>query len=178
MPLNPPSAPTTNRVERALERTIFGSRWLLAPFYLGLAASLLVLLVKFAMEAVDLFAHALTAGGDQVTLGILSLIDLSLMANLVLMVILAGYESFVSRLDVGGHEGRLEWMGRIGFSDLKLKLMASIVAISAIHLLEGFMNTDHVSDRNLAWRLGIHMSFVGSGVLLAVMDRLTEHQSH
>lgn len=178
MAASPPPTRSTRNVERLLERIIFGSRWLLAPFYLGLSASLLVLLFKFATEAAGLFAHALTAGGDEIMLGILALIDLSLMANLLLMVILAGYESFVSRLDVAGHEGRLEWMGRIGFSDLKLKLMASIVAISAIHLLEGFMNTDHVSDRNLAWRLGIHMAFVVSGVLLAVMDRLAAREAH
>jgi uncharacterized protein (TIGR00645 family) len=178
MPQNPPPKSVRNMVERLLERCIFGSRWLLAPFYVGLAASLIVLLIQFAIEAVELFAHAMTAGSTGVTLGVLSLIDLSLMANLVLMVILAGYESFISRLDVEGHEGRLEWMGRIGFSDLKLKLMASIVAISAIHLLEGFMNADHASDRSLGWRLGIHITFVISGVLLAAMDRLSGHASH
>lgn len=177
MPPNPPK-PITNVLEKALERTIFGSRWILAPFYLGLAAALLVLLTRFVAEAIGLFSHALTQGNYDVTLGVLSLIDLSLMANLVLMVIFAGYESFVSRLDAGGHEGRLEWMGRISFSELKLKLMASIVAISAIHLLEGFLNTDHASDRTLGWRLGIHMAFVVSGVLLATMDRLATRSEH
>jgi uncharacterized protein (TIGR00645 family) len=178
MPLNLSRPSITNALEKALERTIFGSRWLLAPFYLGLAASLLVLLVNFAREAAQLFSHALTAGGNEITLGVLALIDLSLMANLVLMVIFAGYESFVSRLDPEGHEARLEWMGRIGFSDLKLKLMASIVAISAIHLLEGFLNTEHATDRTLAWRLGIHMGFVSSGLFLALMDRLAEKSAH
>ena len=170
--------PRVARAERMFENVIFGSRWLLAPFYVGLAVSLIVLLIQFAIEAAGLFAHAMTAGRVEITLGVLSLVDLSLMANLVLMVILAGYESFISRLDVEGHEARLEWMGRIGFSDLKLKLMASIVAISAIHLLEGFMNTDHASDRSLGWRLGIHLTFVISGVLLAAMDRLSAHASH
>lgn len=108
MAASPPPARSTRNVERLLERIIFGSRWLLAPFYLGLSASLMVLLFMFATEAARLFAHALTAGGDEIMLGILALIDLSLMANLLLMVILAGYESFVSRLDVAGHEGRLE----------------------------------------------------------------------
>lgn len=162
------------RPERVLERVLFGSRWLLAPFYLGLAAALVVLLIKFVVKAAAVFILALTGSGD-IILGVLSLIDLSLMANLLLMVILAGYESFISRLDVGEHEGRLEWMGRIGFSDLKLKLMASIVAISAIHLLEAFMNVDHHNDRYLAWQVGIHMAFVISGLLLALMDRLTSH---
>ena len=167
----PPRA--ANLVERLVERCIFGSRWLLAPFYVGLAAALLVLMVKFIKEAVALFVHALSAGSSDIILGILSLVDLALMANLVLMVIIGGYESFVSRLDIGEHEGRLEWMGRIGFSEMKLKLLASIVAISGIHLLEGFMNTDHLSNRTLAWLVGIHMAFVVSGVLLALMDRLS-----
>lgn len=166
------------RTQRLFERAIFGSRWLLAPFYLGLAACLFVLLVKFVLNALYLFVHAVTAGGEEITVGILSLIDLSLMANLLLMVILGGYETFVSRLDIGGHEERLAWMGRIGFGDLKLKLMASIVAISAIHLLEAFMNVDHLSDRQLGWLLGIHMAFVVSGVLLALMDRITGKGAH
>ena len=147
--------------------------WRACSFYLGLAASLLVLLVKFVVKAVQLFLHAVTAGGEEITVGILSLIDLSLMGNLVLMVIFGGYESFVSRLNIGDEQERLAWMGRIGFGDLKLKLMASIVAISAIHVLEGFMNVDHLSDRELGWLLGIHMAFVLSGVLLALMDRIT-----
>ncbi len=175
---NPLPSRSVNVAERLLERSIFGSRWLLAPFYLGLSAALLVLLAKFVTKAILLFVHALSYGTSDVMLGVLSLIDLSLMANLLLMVIIGGYESFVSRMDVGQHEGRLEWMGRIGFSDLKLKLLASIVAISAIHLLEGFMNADHLSDRNLAWRLGIHMAFVVSGVLLAIMDRLAGEGAH
>ena len=159
--------------ERLIERTIFGSRWLLAPFYLGLILGLAALLAKFALRITDLFGHVLSGGGNEITVGILSLIDLSLMANLVLMVIFAGYESFISRLDVGEGEVRLDWMGQIGFGDLKLKLLASIVAISAIHLLEGFLDAEHESDRTLAWLVGIHMAFVVSAVLLALMDRLS-----
>ena len=159
------------RVERAFENVIFGSRWLLAPFYLGL-------LVKFVQQAVELLIHSISTDGSEIILGILSLIDLSLMANLLLMVIFAGYESFVSRLDVDGQQDRLGWMGQIGFGDLKLKLMASIVAISAIHLLEAFMNADHLTDRKLAWLVGIHMAFVTSGVLLAVMDRTAGRAAH
>ncbi len=94
------------------------------------------------------------------------------------MVIFAGYESFVSRLDVDGHQDRLGWMGQIGFGDLKLKLMASIVAISAIHLLEAFMNADNMTDRKLGWLVGIHMAFVTSGVLLALMDRVAGRTPH
>ena len=160
-------------VERLIERTIFGSRWLLAPFYLGLILGLVALLAKFVLQVIDLLGHVLSGGGDEITLGILSLIDLSLKANLVLMVVFAGYESFISRLDVGKDEGRLGWMGQVGFGDLKLKLLASVVAITAIHLLEGFLNVEHQSDRGLAWLVGIHMAFVISAVLLALMDRIS-----
>jgi len=160
-------------VERLIERTIFGSRWLLAPFYLGLILGLVTLLVKFALRTVDLLGHALSASSNEITIGVLSLIDRSLMANLLLMVIVAGYESFISRLDVGEDAVRLDWMGQVGFGDLKLKLMASIVAISAIHVLEGFLDAEHESDRALAWLVGIHMTFVVSAVLLALMDRIS-----
>ena len=166
------------QIERAFENVIFGSRWLLAPFYLGLSLSLCILLIKFVQQAFGLLAHAITTEGSEIIVGILALIDLSLMANLLLMVIFAGYESFVSRLDVDGQQTRLGWMGQIGFGDLKLKLMASIVAISAIHLLEAFMNADHLTDRKLAWLVGIHMAFVSSGVLLAVMDRAAGRVPH
>jgi uncharacterized protein (TIGR00645 family) len=159
-------------LERALERTLFASRWLLAPIYLGLAASLLLLLINFAQKSVSLVSHALTAGSDETIIGVLSLIDLSLMANLLLMVIFAGYENFISELELE-HKDKPEWMGHVGFGDLKLKLMTSIVAISAIHVLEDFMHVEQVSDRELMWAAGIHVVFVVSGLLLALMDRVS-----
>jgi uncharacterized protein (TIGR00645 family) len=166
------------QVERVFENVIFGSRWILAPFYLGLSISLCILLVKFVQQAFELLVHAVSTDGSEIIVGILALIDLSLMANLLLMVIFAGYESFVSRLDVDGQQERLQWMGQVGFGDLKLKLMASIVAISAIHLLEAFMNAENMSDRKLGWLVGIHMAFVTSGVLLALMDRVAGRVPH
>ena len=93
------------------------------------------------------------------------------MASLVLTVMFAGYENFVSRFDLDGHKDKPDWMGHVDFGDLKLKLMASIVAISAIHVLENFMDVEHLTDRALGWGLGIHMAFVVSAVLLALMDR-------
>lgn len=158
--------------ERILEGTLFASRWLLAPFYLGLALSLFVLLYKFGQKAVALIGHLPDASGNEIIIGILSLIDLSFVGNLVLMVVFSGYENFVSRLDLDEHRDKPDWMGHVGFGDLKLKLMTSIVAISAIQVLESFMNMDQVPDRTLMWGIGIHMMFVVSAVLLAVMDRL------
>ena len=170
--------PLVARAERMFENVIFGCRWLLAPFYLGLAVSLIALLIKFVQQAVELLVHAISTDGSEITVSILALIDLSLMANLLLMVIFAGYESFVSRLDVEGQQERLSWMGQIGFGDLKLRLMASIVAISAIRLLEAFMDAAKITDRELAWLVGIHMAFVTSGLLLAVMDRAAGRARH
>ena len=178
MDLNTALPPRVARAERMFENVIFGSRWLLAPFYLGLAVSLIALLIKFVQQAVELLVHAVSTDGSEITVSILALIDLSLMANLLLMVIFAGYESFVSRLDVEGQQERLSWMGQIGFGDLKLKLMASIVAISAIRLLEAFMNADKITDHKLAWLVGIHMAFVTSGLLLALMDRADGRARH
>lgn len=154
-----------------MERLLFTSRWLLAPIYIGLALTLGLLLVEFGVQAASLVAH-LDLQGDHLIIGILGLLDISLVANLIVMVLLSGYENFVSRLDLVDHPDRPSWMGHIGFAEIKLKLMTSIAAISAIHLLEDFMNAATLSDRVLGWRAGLHLLFVLSGVLLAFMDRL------
>jgi len=164
--------------ERMLEQTLFASRWLLAPFYLGLAASLLVLLYKFGQKGLDLVLHLPQSSGNEIIIAVLSLIDLSLVGNLLLMVIFSGYENFVSRFNFEDHHDKPEWLDHVGFGELKLKLMTSIVAISAIQVLEAFMNIEHLTDRELAWSAGIHMMFVVSAVLLAVMDRLTAAAKH
>jgi uncharacterized protein (TIGR00645 family) len=166
----PPRQP--NVIERTIETILFASRWLLAPFYIGLAIGLLMLLVAFVHEAVDRVLHVWNARVDQTIVGMLSLIDLSLVANLILIVMWAGYENFVSRLDLGDHPDRPGWLSHIGYGDLKIKLLTSIVAISAIRVLEDFMHIDSTSDRELAWAVGIHLAFIVSGVLLTVMDRL------
>jgi uncharacterized protein (TIGR00645 family) len=160
--------------ERMIEWVLFTSRWLLAPIYLGLTAGLIVLLCKFLQRTAELFAHMVTTTGEEtVIMGVLALIDLALVGSLVVMVMFAGYENFVSKLDLAGHRDKPGWMGQVNFSDLKLKLMASIVAISAIHVLGSFMNLEHLSDRELAWSVGIHMAFVASALFLAMMDRLS-----
>jgi uncharacterized protein (TIGR00645 family) len=162
-------------VERLLERSIFQSRWLMAPFYLGLIVSLIVLLVTFLRDLVHFAGTILTATETDVILGALTLIDLSLTGNLVLIVIFSGYENFVSRIDPEGYPDWPEWITKIDYSGLKQKLLASIVAISAIQVLKAFMNLDtHVDDRNLMWLVGIHLVFVTSALLLAVTDWLTE----
>jgi uncharacterized protein (TIGR00645 family) len=158
---------------RTIEQVIFTSRWLLAPIFAGLSVGLLVLLMRFAISTWELVSNVLVLDTAQTIVSVLKLIDLALMGSLLLIVIFAGYENFVSKLNIDNRGDKLSWMGHVEFSDLKLKLMASIVAISAIRLLEDFMNLKDLSDRDLAWGVAIHLSFVVSGVLLAVMDGLT-----
>jgi uncharacterized protein (TIGR00645 family) len=161
------------RIEYLLEWVIFSSRWLLAPFYLGLVLAMALLLVKFIKELIHFVPLVFTAEGGDVIIGLLSLIDVVMIANLVLIIILAGYENFVSRIDTGSHEDRPNWMGHVGFAELKMKLIGSIVAISGIELLKAFMYVDRLTNEELAWKVGIHMTFVISGVLFAVMDRIS-----
>ncbi|PKU24380.1 TIGR00645 family protein [Telmatospirillum siberiense] len=164
---------THNLAERVIQHIVFASRWLLAPIYAGMSVGLLVLLVKFGQRTFELVSHALGTTGDNIIVGILGLIDLALMGGLLVIVMFAGYENFVSKLDAEGIDDKPSWMGEVNFSELKLKLMASIIAISAIRLLENFMNLAVTSDRDLGWGIGLHITFVFSGLLLAVMDRLT-----
>ncbi len=161
------------KIEHYLERFIFASRWLLAPFYIGLVGAIVLLLVKFIKEFVGLLPLVVTGEGGQVMVGVLTLVDVALVANLLLIIIFAGYENFVSKIDTREHEDRPEWMGHVSFSDLKIKVIGSIVAISGIELLKAFVNVDAYTNEQLAWKVGLHMAFVVSGVLFAVMDRLT-----
>jgi uncharacterized protein (TIGR00645 family) len=159
--------------ESALEKTLFASRWLLAPFYLGLAISIGILLIKFVQELYHLARNALVSSESDAILGVLALVDLSLTGSLLLIVIFSGYENFVSKIDHSGHRDWPEWMGTIDFTALKIKLLGSIVAISAIQLLKQFMAVRTATDRELTWYVIIHVVFVVSSVLLALSDRLT-----
>jgi len=159
-------------IENGLEQLLFFSRWLLAPFYLGLAISIVVLLIKFLIELFHITTRAFTSTEPEVILGVLSLVDLALTGSLLIIVIFSGYENFVSKIDHSGHKDWPEWMGTIDFTGLKLKLLSSIVAISAIHLLKRFMSIESVSDRDLFWLVIVHVVFVASSVLLALSDRI------
>jgi uncharacterized protein (TIGR00645 family) len=160
-------------IERALEKFLFASRWLLAPLYVGLVLTLFALLIKAGQHVFEIGAHIFTSSESELILGLLSLIDLTLTGALVIIVIFSGYENFVSRIDPGDHQDWPEWMAKIDFTGLKLKLLSSIVAISAIQLLRAFMNVQKTSDRDLMWYVIIHVVFVISGLLLALTDRLS-----
>ena len=161
-------------MERSLERLIFASRWLMAPFYVGLVLALAMLLVKFVQELLHYVPGVLAMKEGDLVLAVLALVDLTLAGSLVLMVIFSGYENFVSKIETDDHADRPEWMGTLDFSALKLKLVASIVAISAIHLLKAFMNVSAVNKDDIFWLVVVHMAFVVSGVLLALMDWISE----
>jgi len=180
-PTTPPTQTSKPKpaIELWLEKGLFASRWLMVPFYLGLVLALLGLIATFGQELIhelpQLFSSA--AKPDDAILLALSLIDLSLAGNLMLIVIFSGYENFVSKIDVGNHEDRPEWMGTVDFSGLKMKLIASIVAISAIALLKAFLQTaepgHEVDVVRLQWLVFVHLTFVVSGVVLAIMDYIT-----
>lgn len=160
------------RVENFLENSLFQSRWLMAPVYFGLVIAMAVLLFKFGKELLHMILHIGSADSGEIIVGVLTLVDVALIMNLLIIIIFSGYENFVSKLDLDDHEDRPDWMGHIGFSDLKIKVIASIVAISGIELLKAFMHVDNFSDRHLAWMIGLHVTFVVSGLAYALMDRL------
>jgi uncharacterized protein (TIGR00645 family) len=165
-----------NRVESQFEQLLFYSRWLMAPMYLGLVVTLGMLMLVFLRDLWKYALQVMTMSAEQVILVALTLIDLTLAANLLLIVLFSGYENFVSKLDIDDGGDRPDWMGTVDFSGLKMKLIASIVAISGIHLLKRFMEIgDSVADAKfgeteLYWFVVIHLTFVVSGVLLAAMD--------
>lgn len=171
-----------SNIENGLESTIFRSRWLLAPFFLGLVFSIVLLLVKFIEELLHLSMEIFVASESDVIVGILALVDMALVASLLLMIIFSGYEIFVSKINVAGHEDRPDWMGKVNFSGLKLKVIGAIVAISAIDILKSFMNisgemTGAEMD-TLMWKVILHMAFVFSGVLFATMDKIAAMTDH
>ena len=165
-------------IEHLLESVIFRSRWMLAPMYVGLVGGLGILLVKFVQEFFHIASHVLEAQEQEVVLSLLALVDITLVANLLIMVIFSGYENFVSKIDVADSEDRPEWMGKVDYSGLKLKLIGSIVAISAIDLLKAFVHQSsgevHLANEQMAWMVGIHITFIVTGLLFAIMDHIAE----
>lgn len=161
-------------MERLLERVLFGCRWILAPIYLGLAIALIALAVKFFQESFHILAGLNALTESDLVLLVLSLVDLALVASLVVMVMLSGYENFVSRIDFdqGGTSEKLGWLGKLDAGTLKIKVAASIVAISSIHLLKAFMNLKGIPNDKLLWYVVIHLTFVVSALLLGFLDKI------
>jgi uncharacterized protein (TIGR00645 family) len=170
----PPRKPTPF-LEHAIESVIFASRWLMAPLYLGLIAALAILVYVFFHELWEQLQSIATIDETKAILMSLTLVDLSLAGNLVLIILFSGYENFVSKMEQAKSDpDRPDWMGTLDFSGLKIKLIASIVAISGIHLLKIFMHIDDYTESQLRWYVLIHITFVTSGVAFAAMDWIEE----
>jgi uncharacterized protein (TIGR00645 family) len=161
-------------MEKTIERLFFASRWLLAPIYLGLSIALVVLGFKFFQELIHTFLTMHEVPEADIVLALLALVDISLVGGLIVMVMFSGYENFVSKLDVqvDGTEN-LGWLGKLDAGTLKLKVAASIVAISSIHLLRKFMQVEDIDNDKLLWYVIIHMTFVASALFMGVLDRVT-----
>jgi uncharacterized protein (TIGR00645 family) len=163
--------PIGRRIELGLERFMLVSRWLQVPLYIALVIVLAIIVVKFPFKVWDLVRQAASTGESDLIVQVLSLVDVILVANLVVMVIIAGYENFVSRLEITDGAERLSWVGHLDSGSLKIKLATSVVIISAIHLLQRFLEGDF--DRNKLYALVImHLAFVLTAVLLALTDWL------
>ena len=170
-------------ISQAVEKFIFWSRWLLAPLYVGLIGVMGVLVYKFGVEFYTLIEHV-GSGHDEgnFTLDLLALLDLVLLGNLILIVLFAGYENFVSKIDAAADSvDRPAWMGHVDFSGLKIKLIGSLVAISVIELLKDFIEISGAPDKEIrtlaiTWQVIIHLTFVVSGVLFAVMDWISDNR--
>ncbi|MGP4713472.1 MULTISPECIES: TIGR00645 family protein [unclassified Psychrobacter] len=164
------------KIEYTLEKMIFHSRWILAPFYVGLIIGIIVLFIKFIQKLWLTLSQVFDASVSEVIVNILILVDISLVASLLLIIIFSGYEIFVSKIETGTHVDRPSWMGKVDFSGLKLKVIGAIVAISAIDLLKSFMdisgNMTDIDTDKLMWKVIIHMAFVVSGLLFAFMDKI------
>ncbi len=178
---HPPAAnvmPTGNggvsRIEQGFEVMIFASRWIQAPLYGGLIVAELLYAYKFLTELGEMVYHLGTLTETVFMLGILSLIDITMVANLLTMVVIGGYATFVSKLDLEGHRDRPDWLSHVDPGTIKVKLAASLIGISSIHLLKAFVNVSNVSAEHIKWQILIHMTFLGSAILLAYTDKLMQ----
>jgi uncharacterized protein (TIGR00645 family) len=161
-------------MEKLIEQLMYRARWILAPIYLGLSLALIGLGIKFFQEIWHLLAHILVMKEQDLVLVTLTLIDLAMVGGLLVMVMMSGYENFVSQIDVGEDDEKLSWLGKMDTSSLKMKIAASIVAISSIHLLKIFMNADYTPNDKLLWYVVIHLTFVISAFAMGYLDRLTK----
>ncbi|WP_441247293.1 TIGR00645 family protein [Kitasatospora sp. McL0602] len=174
--MNAPGAPSAPSLGYAL----FASRWLQAPLYFGLVAAQGVYVVQFFHELWRLISEVISGevGESQVMLTVLNLVDVVMIANLLIMVIVGGYETFVSRIGLQGHRDQPEWLSHVNSNVLKVKLATAIVGISSIHLLQMFVNVQHTPRDSLLWGTVIHMAFICSAAILAFMAGPLDQPHH
>ena len=159
-------------VESLVEKTLFASRWLLCPLYIGLAFLLLLFTIHFFRELIDITIHAFSVTEQDLVVEAMTLIDLALAGGLIVMIMLSGYENYISKLDIVDAEKSISWLGKLDTGTLKLKVSATIVTISAVQLLKAYLEINAIANDKLLWLVVIHLTFVVSAVLLTVMDRL------
>jgi uncharacterized protein (TIGR00645 family) len=162
-------------MERFIENTMYASRWILAPIYFGLSLGLLALCLKFFQEVYHILPSVFSMAEADLILVLLSLIDMALVGGLLVMVMLSGYENFVSTLNIDEGTEKLDWLGKMDSGSLKMKVAASIVAISSIHLLKVFMDAKNTPVEYLKWYVIIHMTFVVSACAMGYLDKMTKH---
>ncbi len=162
-------------MERFIENLIYTSRWILAPVYLGLSLGLLALTIKFFQEIFHVLPGILAISENDLILLLLSLIDMTLVGGLLIMVMLSGYENFISQLDIAEDKEKLNWLGKMDSGSLKNKVAASIVAISSIHLLRVFMEVQGVDNTKLMWYVILHLTFVLSAFVMGYLDKMSRH---
>lgn len=171
--------PTVNeyRQSNIMTNILFGSRWLQLPLYLGLIVAQAVYVFFFGVELVHLVATAHQIKEADIMLIVLGLIDVVMISNLLIMVIVGGYETFVSRLNLEGHPDEPDWLSHVNANLLKVKLATAIIGISSIHLLKTFINAENLDEKTLLWQTLIHMTFVVSAVAIAYIDKLMSHST-
>ncbi|HKQ36372.1 MAG TPA: TIGR00645 family protein [Nitrospiraceae bacterium] len=163
-----------NPIEHAFETVVFASRWIQAPLYGGLIIAELLYAYKFLLELWEMIWHINQQQETTFMLGVLGLIDVTMVANLLTMVIIGGYATFVSKLDLEGHADRPDWLTHIDPGTIKIKLAASLIGISSIHLLKSFVNIAHEDFEQVKWKIFIHLTFIGSAILLAWTDKIMQ----
>ncbi len=173
--MKPDSTPPIEKRGKFLSTILFGSRWLQVPLYLGLIGAQLVYVAHFMVELEHLVAGTFTLTEEAIMLIVLGLIDVVMISNLLIMVIVGGYETFVSRLNLEGHPDEPEWLSHVNANVLKVKLATAIIGISSIHLLKTFINAPNLTDKVLMWQTIIHMTFVVSAISIAYIDKLMPH---
>ena len=167
----------SSKFEKILEEVIFSSRWLQAPLYVGLILGGMLYTYKYLIELIHLFTSINEISETVLMLGILTLVDITMVANLLIMVIIGGYSTFVSRLDIDRHEDKPEWLQKIDAGSLKVKLAGSLVGVSGIHLLQTFINIKNHESEHVMWQVIIHVVFLFSALMLAYTEKIL-HQKH
>ncbi len=175
-PASKTSQPSGNAIERVFESAVFASRWIQAPLYGGLIVAELLYAYKFLVELFEMVLHINTMDETVFMLGVLGLIDVTMVANLLTMVIIGGYATFVSKLDLEQHPDRPDWLTHVDPGTIKIKLAASLIGISSIHLLKAFVDVAHEDPEHIKWKIFIHMTFLASAILLAWTDKIMQKE--